>query len=121
MTDAHQTIRNVNDCEIHSISFTENAVHLRLFDSSEVDYLTIVFRGLRHMIFETNHYQNVLSSLAIFDTWDDMKKDPAASQWLEKLSPSALGSGVGNAKIAYFQPTAGGETLIVFEELEFNA
>jgi hypothetical protein len=29
-------------------------------------------------------------------------------------------SDLGNGKIAYFQPTTGGETLIVFEELEYN-
>ena len=118
MADASE-LRRLGDCEIHSISFTKDAVHLRLFDSFEVDYFTLVFRGLRYMIFETNHFQNVLESLTIFDNWQE-RKNEHASQWLDKVSPSLVESDLGNGKIAYFQPTAGGETLIVFEEVEYN-
>ncbi|HEY6258163.1 MAG TPA: hypothetical protein VIY51_20470 [Xanthobacteraceae bacterium] len=120
MTEAAQ-VKNVGDCEIHSISFTKDTVHLRLFDPFDFNYFTIVLHGLRYMLFETNHFQNVLSSIAIFDSWADLKKDPAAAQWLEKLSPSIPEADIIGAKIAYFQPTAGGETLIIFEHLEYDA
>jgi hypothetical protein len=95
-------------------------VHFLVFDPFEFNYFTIVLHGLRYMLFETNHYQNVLGSFKVFDSWEDLQKDSAAASWLEQLRPCVPEADLADAKIAYFQPTTGGETLVVFKHLEYK-
>jgi hypothetical protein len=112
--------RDWGDCEIHSISFMNGSAYFKIFDSFETVFFTIVFHSVAYLLFETNHYQNVLASIKIFKTFEDMKKEPFAVEFLkkiEKADQSILETDKG-LKFAYMQPIAGGETIISFRSFE---
>jgi hypothetical protein len=113
--------RNLGDCEIHSISFSKEAAHFRLFDPHDTTFFTIVFNGVKHLRFETNHTQNVIDSMKIFDGIEEALKDAAVSRWLARFDSFGTNLPDKIAKVAHIRPIAGGETLVVFSHLEINS
>lgn len=107
---------NFGDCEIRSISFMDRSAYLRFFDPVKTTYFTVVFRSFSNLLFETNHFQNVIDSVQVFDTIEDLKNDRTASAFLSKVDQATLET--KGLKFAYIKPIAGGETFISFTGLE---
>ena len=53
--------RNFGDCEIHSISFMNGSTYLKFFDPVETTFFTLIFHSFGNLLFETNHFQNVIT------------------------------------------------------------
>ena len=110
--------RNFGDCEIRSISFTERSVYLKFFDPIKTSFFTLIFHSFGNLLFETNHFQNVIDSVHLYNSLDEAKSDPAASAFLAKIDPATLDA--DGLKFAYIQPIAGGETFISLKSLEIE-
>jgi hypothetical protein len=108
--------RNFGDCEIHSISFMNRSVYLKFFDPVETTFFTLIFHSFGNLLFETNHFQNVIDSVYLYNSLDEAKSDPAALAFLTKIDPATLDA--DGLKFAYIRPIAGGETFISFKSVE---
>jgi hypothetical protein len=116
MQNAIDVGRNVGDCEIRSISFMDDSAYLKFFDPQEVSYFTIVFHKVIHLGFETNHTQNVIDSIVIFNSEPEIDRKLVPARFLEALPNNIPAS----AKLAYIRPIAGGEAFIIFETFEIE-
>ena len=113
--------RNVGDCEIKSISFMDESVSFRLFDPANTHYFTITFHSIGHLIFETSHVQNVIDSIEIFDSTEQVVQQLDRIQFLRRIDAEILRSASTRAmKFAYIQPITGGETFLSFKSFEIE-
>jgi hypothetical protein len=107
--------RNFGDCEIHAISFLNGSVHFNIFDPRETAFITLVFHSVDALLFATNHTQNVIETVRLFDNLDALKSAPDAFGFFKKIGPSYSNSYLP-LKFAYIVPITGGETLISFTD-----
>jgi hypothetical protein len=110
--------RNFGDCEIRTISFMNGSAYLKFFDPVETTFFTLIIHAFGNLLFETNHFQNVIDSVHLYNSLDEAKSDPAALAFLTKIDPAMLDA--DGLKFAYIQPIAGGETFISFKSLEIE-
>jgi hypothetical protein len=113
------TERNVGDCEIREISFTHPDVSLRIFDPFNSSFLTLLFRSVGVMLFETNHVQNVIGSIFLFDSLDEAMTDPLTAPFLTKIAPVELEIEAAS-KFVHVRPITGGDTIISFKSFEIG-
>jgi hypothetical protein len=107
--------RSFGDCEIHAISFLNGSVYFNIFDPYETAFITLVFHSVDTLLFATNHTQNVIETVRLFDDLDASRSDPDAFGFFKKMEPSHSGLGPP-LKFAYIVPVTGGETLISFTD-----
>lgn len=110
--------RNFGDCEIHSISFMNRSAYFKFFDPIKTTFFTLIFHSFENLLFETNHFQNVIDSVHLYNSLDEAKNDPTALAFLTKIDPATLSA--DGLKFAYIHPIAGGETFISFKSLEME-
>jgi len=105
---------NFGDCEIRSISFSDDCATIRIFDPTESRFIEIEFQKLYFLRFETSHWQNVIDSIVLFDSILSLDKSPVTGIFLYSLPDSMP----DDARAAYVRPITGGECLILFQDLE---
>ncbi|MGB6965156.1 MAG: hypothetical protein WBD90_11880 [Xanthobacteraceae bacterium] len=108
--------RSFGDCEIPAISFLNGSAYFNIFDPYETAFITLVFHSVGTLLFATNHTQNVIETVRLFDDLDALRSDPDAFGFFKKMEPSHLSSGPPR-KFAYITPITGGETLISFTDV----
>ncbi|SED99599.1 hypothetical protein SAMN05444161_4582 [Rhizobiales bacterium GAS191] len=113
--------RDFGDCEIHSLSFMNNSVYIKIFDPRDTSYFTMIFHEMNYLNFATTHSQNVIESMIIFDTPEKAKESVCVRDLLAKMDPATMSRLFSEPqKVAYFQPISGGETLVFFKEFELQ-
>lgn len=114
--------RDVGDCQIKSISFKDNSVSFRLFDSFDTSYFTVTFHSMGHLIFETGHAQNVIESIEIFDSVEQIMQQLDRIPFLKNIDAEIFRSASADTmKFAYIRPITGGETFLSFKSVEIES
>jgi hypothetical protein len=110
---------NFGDCEVDLISFSGNNMRLNVVDDYYNRSIVVEFMDTSYFAAETNCMQNVIAKISIFTELNDLHKDNLARRFvenrkieIEKEKPSAF--------IAYVQPIAGFEAIILFNDLDYN-
>jgi hypothetical protein len=111
--------RNFGDGEIREISFLHPNVSLKIFNPTDSTFCTLLFRSVGVMLFETNHVQNVIDSIVLFDGLSTAMADESAAAFLKKVTPTDLANAAGS-KFVHIRPITGGETIISFESFEIH-
>ncbi|KQY62741.1 hypothetical protein ASD52_36425 [Ensifer sp. Root142] len=107
------------DCEIRTLAFDYPNLTLKLFDSTEVDFYKLVFHNVEFFIFESDHLQNVISAMQVFDNLKDALLDSAFANYArQRKLEEELSKLIGNHRICYIRPITGGDMVIVFAEWE---
>jgi hypothetical protein len=96
----------------------DRSVYLKFFDPTTTTYFTTIFRSFGHLLFETDHFQNVIDSVWLFESFDELKNDSNVRAFLKKMDISTLDT--KGLKFAYIKPIAGGEALISFQDFELE-
>jgi hypothetical protein len=109
--------RDVGDCEIRSISFKDDDAYLKLFDPQDGSFFTIAFYKLVYLAFETAHAQNVIDSIIIFKSANDIDANSVPQNLIDALPKNIT----AQSKLAYIRPITGGESLFVFEEFAIQS
>ena len=65
--------RNFGDCEIRTISFMNGSAYLKFLDPVEANFFTVIFHSFGNLLFETNHFQNVIDSVHLYNSLDKSK------------------------------------------------
>ncbi|MGB6752082.1 MAG: hypothetical protein WBE71_05720 [Xanthobacteraceae bacterium] len=114
MHDEHAIGRS----ELRRLRDSRNLVPERigLFHPYETAFITLVFHSVGTLLFATNHTQNVIETVRLFDDLDALRSDPDAFGFFKKMEPSHSSSGPPR-KFAYITPITGGETLISFTDV----
>ncbi|NTI46634.1 hypothetical protein [Rhizobium rhizogenes] len=116
-----QHFESFADCEIRTIGFDHPNLLLKLFDSTEVDFYALSFADVSFCLFESDHLQNVISELSIFDSLDKARNDPAFEEFISaKNIAGELVRIIGNYQVCYIRPITGGDMVIVFSECDFT-
>ncbi len=108
--------RSFGDCEIPAISFLNGSAYFNIFDPYETAFITLVFHSVGTLLFATNHTQNGIETVRLFDDLDALRSDPDAFGFFKKMEPSHSSSGPPR-EFAYITPITGGETLISFTDV----
>ena len=111
--------RNFGDCEIHAISFLNGSAYFNIFDPFEVAFFTLVFHSVDILVFATDHTQNVIDAIYLFEDFDALKRHPIAFDFFKKIE-SLNPNFDPTRKFAYIAPTTGGDTLISFSSVEIE-
>jgi hypothetical protein len=107
------------DCEIRTLAFDYPSLVLKLFDPTEMTYHTLAFRDVVFCVFESDHLQNVVSALQVFDSLTEALRDHAFSNYLQMRNiDENLRKNIGNNRICYIRPITGGDLIIIFREVE---
>lgn len=107
------------DCEIRTFAFDYPSLILKLFDPTEMTYHSLAFRDVVFCIFESDHLQNVVSALEVFDNLPDALQDHAFSNYVRQREIlEDLQKNIGNHRICYIRPITGGDLVKIFGELE---
>ncbi|MGB7887460.1 MAG: hypothetical protein WBL55_13820 [Xanthobacteraceae bacterium] len=78
--------RSFGDCEIPAISFLNGSAYFNIFDPYETAFITLVFHSVGTLLFATNHTQNVIETVRLFDDLDALRSDPDAFGFFKKWS-----------------------------------
>lgn len=104
------------DCELTAVAFDHPDIVVKLFDPSNGAVYSATFSAVSYVLMETNHMQNVVSYIHVFDNVGDALRAPDFAAWLEQRDLlSTIGQIAGNHRLCYVQPIAGADMLIVFE------
>jgi hypothetical protein len=107
------------DCEIRTLAFDYPSLLLKLFDPTEMTYHCLAFRNVIFCVFESDHLQNVVSSLDFFDSLQDAVKDYAFSNYVKQRNlEDEIRKTIGNHRLCYIRPITGGDMIVIFEEIE---
>ena len=117
--NARMADRNFGDCEIQAITFLNGSAYLKIFDPHETAFFTLVFHSVGILLFATNHTQNVIDTVRLFDNLDALRSDPDAFGFFQRMDhPHSREN--SSMRFAYIVPVAGGETLISFTDFEME-
>lgn len=117
--ESDQKIEGFEDCEIRTISFDMPNVTINLFDPEEVNYHRLDFKNVEFLIFETNHVQNVVSKIFLFNGLDEALRYPPLASFLQQRKlVDVIEEQIGNYKICYIEPVAGGDCVMIYLEME---
>ncbi|MGA1805253.1 hypothetical protein [Rhizobium sp. HT1-10] len=116
-----QNFTSFADFEIRTIGFDHPDLLLKLFDSTEVNFYALTFLDVAFCIFETDHLQNVISELSVFENISLARNDLAFEKFVRSRSlTDDLERIVGNYQVCYIRPITGGDMIVIFSDCNFT-
>ncbi|MGU3659063.1 hypothetical protein [Methylobacterium fujisawaense] len=102
------------DSEIDLVSFAGDGVRLNFNDQDGKPMAVLDFQGVEYILIESNHMQNVISSISVFDSVDELLRFSPAKIFCQSKNAELLTN--KNLSAAYIRPISGFEAVILFTE-----
>ena len=121
MTKKRTIPGDFGDCEITAVGFEHPNVIVKIYDRNEADFYATIFSGVEYVLLESNHVQNVVSFLHVFESARDGLENEEFADWLRERGLSGeIERLTGNHRICFLSPIAGAQVLIIYEEVSLN-